>query len=380
MLGRGVATGPQPLGGTGTVRIGIVGCGAIAETAHLPAVLSSRAVALTALSDINLARLRYLQRQYGLGPIGFRDYREAMPHVDAVILALPNNLHASVGVELLSQGIHVLCEKPLALSRDEGEQLCQAARAARAVLAVGFVTRFFPSTELTKQLIESGLLGEVKSFDYEFGTPGGWAALSGYTLARSTSGGGVLVVSGSHFLDRMIYLFGEVEVISHADDSRGGVEANCTTWFAARVQGRPLHGRVLLSKTHQLANRLRIVGANGALEIKEGQTRSVTYVPSEGGVRHDITAVGTPPAEMEPNYAQLQLQDFVHAIQTGAAPKVDGQQGCKSVALAERCYAVAKPLPEPWCEATLERLSRAVTPASANPAPPELSLAGPDSP
>src|SRR5207245_2396607 len=207
-------------------------------------------------------------RQYGLGPIGFRDYREAMPHVDAVILALPNNLHASVGVELLSQGIHVLCEKPLALSRDEGEQLCRAARAARAVLAVGFVTRFFPSTELTIQLIESGLLGDVKSSDYEFGSPAGWAALSGYPLARATA----------------------------------------------------------------------------------------------GGVQDDITAVGTPAAGMEPNYAQLQLHDFVHAIQTGAAPKVDGEQGCKSVALAERCYAVPKSLPEPGCEAPLERLSRAVTP------------------
>jgi len=346
-------------GGSAAVRLGIIGCGAITGTAHLPAALSSAAVELTALSDTNPARLRYLQRQHGLGPIVCGDYREAMRRVDAVILALPNHLHAPVGVEFLSRGIHVLSEKPLATTRDECEQLCHAARSTRAVLAVGLVTRFFPSTELTKRLIECPLLGELQSFDYEYGTAGGWAALSGYTLARSTSGGGVLVVSGSHFLDRMIYLFGDVEVIGHCDDSRGGVEANSETWFAATVRGRSLQGRVRLSKTHQLGNRLRIVGEHGVLEVAEGQTRSVTHIPADGAFRHEITALRAPPAGKEPNYFQLQLEDFVRAILTGAPPMVDGEQGSKSVALAECCYRAATPLHEPWSEATLERLSMA---------------------
>ncbi len=87
-------------GGSAAVRLGIIGCGAITGTAHLPAALSSAAVELTALSDTNPARLRYLQRQHGLGPIVCGDYREAMRRVDAVILALPNHLHTPVGVLL----------------------------------------------------------------------------------------------------------------------------------------------------------------------------------------------------------------------------------------------------------------------------------------
>ena len=345
--------------GSGTVRIGIIGGGAITEGAHLPAVLSSPQVELTALCDVSASRLRYLRRRFGLGGIALRDYRDVVRRVDDVILALPNDLHAPVGVELLSQGIHVLCEKPLALTRHECEQLCQAARATSSVLAVGFVTRFFPSTGLMKQLIESRFLGELQSFDAEFGTPGGWSPLSGYNLARATSGGGVLVVSGSHFLDRMIYLFGDIDVVSHVEDSRGGIEANCRTWFAATVDGRPLQGHLVLSKTHRLANRFRIVGARGTLEVRDGQTRSVTYLPSGSAVRHELTAVALPPADAEPDPFQLQLHDFLHAIRTGAAPRVDGEHATSSVALTERCYAIATPLEEPWCEATLERLARA---------------------
>ena len=368
----GTAAGP------GIVRIGLIGCGAIAQVAHLPAVLSSPQVELAAISDLDASRLQYLRRRYRLGPIAFRDYRDVVGRVDAVILALPNHLHAPVGVELLSRGIHVLCEKPLALTRQECEQLCQAARSTASVLAVGFVARFFPSTELTKQLLESRFLGELQSFDYEFGSPGGWSPLSGYNLARSTCGGGVLVVSGSHVLDQMIYLFGDVDVTSHADDSRGGIEANCRTCFSATVDARPLRGRVVLSKTHQLPNRLRIVGEHGTLDVRGSQIRSVTFLPSGSTLRHEITAAALPPAGTEPDCFQLQLHDFVNAIRTGAAPRVDGEGATRSVVLTERCYAIATALEEPWCEATLERLARAgppPAPDAAAPQPPALASA-----
>ena len=113
--------------------------------------------------------------------------------------------------------------------------------------------------------------------DYEFGTAGSWETLSGYNLSRQKSGGGVLVVSGSHFLDRMLYLFDGVSVVKYADDSRGGVEANCVFTLACSVNGDVIEGRVALSKTHLLRNRLRIIGQRGALEIAEGQSHSVTF-------------------------------------------------------------------------------------------------------
>jgi predicted dehydrogenase len=339
------------------IKLGIIGCGAITETAHLPAALASSAVELTALCDTSERRLRFLERRFGLGPIGFQNHRDLLGRVDAVILALPNHLHVSLGCEFLSEGIHVLCEKPLATSCDECEQLCQTARSANATLAVGYFTRFYPSTELTKELLESRFLGDITAFDYEHAPIGGWAPHSGYNLARSTSGGGVLVVSGSHFIDRMLYLFGSAQVVAYSDDSRGGVEANCVATFECTYHDRPICGHVTLSKTHALGDRLRIIGQAGILEIGEHQKHSVTYYPAQSSLRHEISQrVDPASATKEDNYFQRQLEDFVRAIQTGTEPKICGAQGLNSVALMERCYELATPLEEPWVDLPLERL------------------------
>jgi predicted dehydrogenase len=337
------------------IKLGIIGCGAVTEDAHLGAVLSSSAVELTALCDTSEHRLRVLKRRFGLASMGYLNYRDLIAHVDAVILALPNHLHASIGCELLSEGVHVLCEKPLATSRAECEKLCQTARNAKTVLAVGYFTRFYPSTQLTKQLLEAHFLGDIVSFCYEYGAVGRWAPYSGYDLARATSGGGVLIVNGSHFIDRMLYLFGPARALSYSDDSRGGVEANCILTLECMVNGRPITGRVMLSKTHSLADRLRIIGEGGTLEIGENQKHSVSYYPSDSDLRHEIFAKSSTVAAND-DYFQLQLEDFVRAILTGGEPRVSGEQGLTSVALMEECYQMATPLPEPWVDEPLERL------------------------
>jgi predicted dehydrogenase len=348
---------------SGKIRLGIIGCGAIAEGAHLPAALSLPDVDLTALSDTSESRLRQIQTDFGLGPITYTNFQDTFSKVDAVILALPNTLHASVGSEFLSRGIHVLCEKPLASTSNDCDSMCLAAEKSGAILAVGYVTRFHPSTELTRKLMRSGFLGAIQSFDYEFGTAGGWATQSGYNLARATAGGGVLVVSGSHFVDRMLYFFDSVTLIDYMDDSYGGVEANCVARLRAELQGINVPGRITLSKTHRLGNRLRVTGESGILEVREGQSRSVTFFPSGGNLQHEIYPVGSS-VQPEPDYFQLQLSDFLQAIRTGNCPKVDGRQSTQSVVFMEQCYQHATRLEEPWSTATIGHLRHAIPLAS----------------
>ena len=338
------------------IRLGIIGCGAITENHHLPAALSSSQLDVTVLSDSNEARLRYIQRQFGLSCCVLTDYRAAFGLVDVVILALPNHLHAPIGCEFLAHGIHVLCEKPLGSSAMECEELCRVAGASKSVLAVGYVTRFFPSTEMTKYLIESGFLGVINSFDYEFGTEGGWPTVSGYNLRGETAGGGVLVVSGSHFLDRMIYLFGNAKVTSFAHDNRGGIEANVAAEFQCCVNNTPIRGTVTLSKTHRLANRLSIMGERGLLEIGEGQARSVTYYPADNGLKYQIVSRSCSELSKEEDYFKVQIEDFLAAIRTRRNPRITGQEGSASVALIQECYKKATRLPEPWVDETLPRL------------------------
>lgn len=336
------------------LRLGVIGCGAIAQSAHLPAALRSDAVRVVALADANLERVRSVQHRFGLKVVGTSDYREWLDLVEAVVVALPNHLHAPVGLDVLGRGIHMLCEKPLAPTSGECRELCTAARAHGAVLAVGYVTRFFPSTDLTRRLLDEEFLGSLASFDYEGGTAGGWESVSGYTLTRSTAGGGVLVVSGSHFMDRLLYLFGEPELIRCEDDSRGGVEANCRISLACRRSGRPLPGQITLSKTHTLANRLHISGENGSLEAREGQAHAVLFRPARSPYEHEISLLGA--LSSDHDYFQDQLEDFVRAIRSGIEPRVNGEEGSRSVALIERCYGIATRIEEPWVDAALPRL------------------------
>jgi UDP-N-acetylglucosamine 3-dehydrogenase len=344
----------------GPLRIAIVGCGSITEGAHLPAILACPEVQLVGLVDTSETRLLSLKEKFGPDISGFRDHKELFGKVDAVILALPNFLHAPVGTEFLKRGIPVLCEKPLSVRKDESVQLCGAAKSGGAVLAVGFVTRFFPATLLARHLLETGFLGQLHSFHYEFGTAGGWETASGYNLSRETSGGGVLAISGSHFLDRMLFLFGDVQVVRYLDDSRGGLEANCIAEFLAVYDGRHLPGTVTLSKTHQLANRLQIVGEKGVIIVAEGQSLSVTFFPVGSDLREEIFPASIVPGAPEQDYFRLQLEDFIRAIREQTEPRVTGEQSLKSAALMEECYARAERLDEPWCDATIHRFWRAL--------------------
>src|SRR5204863_5320081 len=113
-----------------------------------------------------------------------------------------------------------------------------------------------PVVSLFKRLLEEGFFGKLQRFHFELGTAGGWTPLSGYNLDRHQSGGGVLVVRGTHFLDRMIYWFGMPTAFSYADDNYGGVEANCKAIVEFTGTFGELSGTLFFSKTIDLKNKL----------------------------------------------------------------------------------------------------------------------------
>src|ERR1700730_9944753 len=98
------------------VRLAILGCGAVTEGYHLPAAVVHPDVQVVALVDSNVKRADGLRQFYGLDCKVTADYRAVLGEATAVINALPNALHVSVNVEALEAGVHVLCEKPLAIT------------------------------------------------------------------------------------------------------------------------------------------------------------------------------------------------------------------------------------------------------------------------
>jgi len=131
---------------TKNVRIGVIGCGAIAELYHLPALVANpRTKAGIALADPNNARLEAMGVQFKVA-CAYTDYHQLIGQVDGVIIATPPASHFTVAKFFLEQGIPVLCEKPLSESSQEVESLMEISKRTGAALAVNQTRRFFPLT------------------------------------------------------------------------------------------------------------------------------------------------------------------------------------------------------------------------------------------
>ena len=208
--GAGGAAGvPNATGGP--VRIALAGCGAIAELAHLPALARTRGVAVTALCDLEGAKARALALRFGV-PDVFTDVEELLDAgaCDAVIVATPNHLHEPHVLSALRAGVHVLCERPLALTARGVERVLAAAARAGARVVVGNNHRFRTDVQALAGFVRSGELGRltgVRAGAYAPRPPQGWRR------RRAESGGGAFLELGFNLLDLALWVAGGPEPV-----------------------------------------------------------------------------------------------------------------------------------------------------------------------
>lgn len=328
---------------TSPVRIAVVGCGLVTEQMHLPAALSSPAVEITALVDAEPARAAALARRFGLACARTGELTaDVLELAEGVLIATPNHTHAAVARVALSAGRPVLVEKPLTTGHADALGLCGLAEANKAFIAVGFVTRHFPVVPLFKRLLDAGFFGRIREFEFEYGTKGGWAPASGYSTNHGRTGGGVLVVNGTHFLDRMLYWFGWPTSFRYADDNYGGIEANCR----ADLEWPGFGGHLVLSKTMPLQNRFVMRTDAALVEIAYAEPNGICIRSLE---TPDVETRITGPVRIAAADAfRLQIEEFARVIRYGGAPTVTGEQGAASVRLCEQFYAHRQQFEEPW--------------------------------
>lgn len=331
-----------------SLNIAIVGCGAIAKLQHLPCLARRDDCQVAALVEQNEARAERLAKRFEVASV-FTDYRHLLGlNIAAAIVALPNHLHAPVSIELLKAGIHVLVEKPMALSVAECDAMLEAAEAGQAVLAVGLMRRFSHAGRFAKWAIESGLLGRITSFDIQNGFIHAWPSATDFFLRREMAGGGVLIDLGVHALDQLLWWLGDVESFEYYDDNYGGVEADCKLQITLKSGTK---GIVELSRTRDLRETAIIRGERAELEV--------ALVRNFISLRFPDGAVGIAGYATFPEQSPLPDQwvsdliaaehkDFLEAIRTGRSPTVPGTEARRSIALIEACYAARRPLKLPW--------------------------------
>jgi predicted dehydrogenase/nucleoside-diphosphate-sugar epimerase len=350
----------------GISRIAIVGCGTVTREFHLPVLAGHENIRLVALIDRDVARARELADQYKVPTVFGNISAINKDSVDAVIVATPPAFHAAASLELIAKKIHVFVEKPLALNLADAQTMVKAAEEAGVVLAVGVFRRLLPCTRLMKAALDNEIVGKPLHFDVADGAVYGWAAATLGNMRKELSGGGVLIDMGSHTLDRLLYLFpGPADLLDYRDNALGGIESDCSLRLRLEHKGRPLEGKVELSRTRSLHNKLRVECERGVLELRPGDRYNVWVVPQEDQIID--TAQGRPrPYVLQARWGdepesswyepfRVEIDDWLEAIRMGREPQLSGKSVLPTVELIEECYRAPTAMDEPWVREGLRK-------------------------
>ena len=211
------------------IRIGLIGYGGIGRV-HAAAYraipfhygLSADSIEIAAVATTRRETAKRAAEEIGCD-FFTDDYRELLGRadIDAVDICTPNNSHHEIVLAAAEAGLHIYCEKPLAMNAAEAAGMAGAVRTAGVKAQVTFNFRFFPAVMRAKQLVEAGFLGRVFSFRGRYhrssyidsDKPMSWR------LRREVTGGGALFDLGSHILDLLYYVLGDFDAVSGTLDT-----------------------------------------------------------------------------------------------------------------------------------------------------------------
>ncbi len=198
------------------VKVGIVGCGGIANGKHMPSLKKLDNAEMVAFCDIILERAQNAAAEYGAeGARVYSDYNEMLrsEKLDAVHVCTPNNLHAPVSVAAMEAGCHVMCEKPMAKTVAQAQEMLDAQKRTGKKLTIGYQNRFVPEQRYLHEACENGDLGEIYYAEAEAirrrAVPT-W----GVFIDEEAQGGGPLIDIGTHALDLTLWHMGNYDVKS----------------------------------------------------------------------------------------------------------------------------------------------------------------------
>lgn len=194
-------------------RVGIIGCGGIANGKHMPSIKAIDRCDMVAFCDLQIERAEKAAKEYGTPDAKvYTDYKELLKDetIDVIHVCTPNRSHADISIDALHAGKHVMCEKPMAKTAEGARQMVAAAKATGKKLAIGYQHRMKAEARYAKEYIESGAVGEIYYANClatrRRGTPN-W----GVFLDAEAQGGGPIIDIATHSLDLTLYLMNNYE-------------------------------------------------------------------------------------------------------------------------------------------------------------------------
>ncbi len=331
------------------VRVGLIGCGKIART-HAHSLRHLDEADFIACCDQDEARARDLAATYGV-PNVFTDLNELLKSglVDVVLVCTPHPAHERVVVAAAEAGVHVLCEKPIAITLDEADRMIDAADRAGVAFGVIFQRRFWPAAQRVRAAIDDGRLGTLTlgECSVRIWRPEAYFASDPWRGKWATEGGGVLMNQAVHAIDQLLWFMGDpVEVVGRHATLRHGAYIDVEdTAVATLVFASGALGIIQAASTFEpgFGFRVAVHGNNGAAvsiwETREGEQgiNDVWTVAGEEEFRAawELEDTGNPGF---PGFHALQIQDFLQAVRDGRAPAVTGRDARNSLQVILAIY------------------------------------------
>lgn len=318
------------------LNVGVISCSDMAQS-HMLAVKNHEQACLAAICDVDEEKLREAGDKMGV-EARYTDYRELLHHpgLDAVIIVTPDQLHREMVEESLKVGLHVLCEKPLALLREDLNAIVAASRASDKKLMVGQICRFTPGFAKAKELIDAGELGDIYYVESEYAhdyqdilSENGW---------RSDPDRNGVVGGGCHAVDLLRWIAGDpIEVTAYANHKMLPIVPYDDCTIAILRFENDVIGKVFVSTGCKRAYTMRssFYGTKGTV-VCDNTSPSITFYKSQE----------ENPAELEEREIEVDIANhntfgefraFADAILNDKPVPTDALQGAKTIAA---CMAI----------------------------------------
>lgn len=324
------------------LRVAVVGCGGISLAYHLPILSRLKGVRLAAVVDTDEGWARHVAHRFS-APFWSSDSKDLIGRVEAALVATPNATHAAISSGLLAHGIHVLCEKPLAISVSEATAILRAAERGGGRVMAAQSRRFGSNIRLLHRMVTSGLFGQITSLSASLGGDyRNWDSRTDFRSRKDLAGGGVLLDTGIHLIDLAIWLLGtsQMDVLGCRLDGvrRRDVEDDAELELNS---GSERHVKIACSYVHELDAMLRIDAELGWARAGLDNPGTLEFcIPRSRLCRGDGAQRAFFPAGGEHGYVWM-LSHFCDAVRTGQPFAVSLDETIAGLRVVETCYAQA---------------------------------------
>ncbi|WP_050180004.1 Gfo/Idh/MocA family protein [Domibacillus robiginosus] len=322
----------------GKIKVGVIGCGSIAQHRHIPEYAANENVQIVAFCDIKEERVQKYAEHFNAK--AYTSYEELLKDkdVEAISVCTPNVLHAPITIAALQAGKHVLCEKPMATSKQEADAMIQASEASGKKLMIAHNQRFVASHQKARSIIESGSLGKIYSFRTAFGHggPEGWSVdgTNSWFFKKELAFIGAMGDLGVHKTDLLRYLIGE-EFVEAAAFVEGSAKENSTVDDNAVCilkSESGMIGTLAASWAYNGGedNSTVFYAENGIMRLEDDPDYSLIIQYKNGNSeRHSLGAIQSNEEGKQTN-SQV-VEQFINSILNDTTPPVCGNEGKKSL-------------------------------------------------